>query len=672
MELELLFLQSSDQIAATIDKMGSAAAIPLAEGLADRVMKLMEHLEPRNESAIMRLATAFMRMRHEAGLEKRLAVLARACFYFERIGKSYQGIRFGEFARETAQKNGLKNLERRACNTLAGAYMGTLDLEQACRCLERTLVLAQEMGDRFLQLVAMTMIASLFKEMGLYHDALFVAQKVLEVDASELAAPEASDEEKRAKREQSDHLRFTTAANGLFCATRLGDEAASFQLLSVGSGLLNNPLIDDVARATFESYRATYLVGRDDRETADELIAAALKREAANKNPRVGLQLRIAAALCDWASHDEARIAKCHTDLRKLHRETKASGMYHDDVLRALMQVYGQSHEKQEFDLGIGYAKELVEFTTRVKHAKFYHQLSDRGQEVDIASGRQDARDLFDNARRWLDLGQERAGEVRPPVSAPKPQLAKHDELTVIHDELAKMRTETAKRMIRTVAYEMAENWALAAEFFDDETGQHCFRVGRLAGLLAREIGMDETFCVRIEHAARLHDIGKIGVNELIILKPGPLNPNELAAMRAHALIGAQLLEGSTDPTLQMAASIAKYHHEWVNGQGYPMGLTGANIPLAARICAYADVYDALTHSRPYKSAWSHRSSVEQMLGESGTHFDPELFSPFLRALERYVQAAGEASPEKNPLADMDANPLLSSRRSLMDAIKST
>src|ERR1700712_5011546 len=92
--------------------------------------------------------------------------------------------------------------------------------------------------------------------------------------------------------------------------------------------------------------------------------------------------------------------------------------------------------------------------------------------------------------------------------------IRKHDELTAIHDDLASMRTASLKASIRTVAYDMAENWALAAEFFDDQTGQHCFRVGRLAGMLAAEVGMGAEYCVRIEHAARLHDIGKITVNE--------------------------------------------------------------------------------------------------------------------------------------------------------------
>jgi putative two-component system response regulator len=209
----------------------------------------------------------------------------------------------------------------------------------------------------------------------------------------------------------------------------------------------------------------------------------------------------------------------------------------------------------------------------------------------------------------------------------------------------------------------------LTAEFFDDQTGEHCFRVGRLAGLLAAEIGIDAENCLRIEHAARLHDIGKIAVNELILLKPGPLDSNEIIAMRAHTEVGAQLLEHSDDPTLKMAAAIAKYHHAWWNGAGYP-NTSGESIPLAARICAYADVYDALTNERPYKRPWPHKLAVEQMMCESGAHFDPRLMRPFLAVLERHIGSNAKTPSTRMHLQDMEANGLLTSRRKLMETVQ--
>ena len=181
---------------------------------------------------------------------------------------------------------------------------------------------------------------------------------------------------------------------------------------------------------------------------------------------------------------------------------------------------------------------------------------------------------------------------------------------------------------------------------------------------------MDAAYCKTIDHAARLHDIGKISVNELILLKPAPLDPSEITAMRSHTTVGAQLLQDSDDPTLRMATVIALHHHEWWNGAGYPHNLSGERIPLAARICALADVYDALTNVRPYKRAWSHRMSVEQMMCENGAHFDPRLMRPFLKVLERHVGSTAQPPSTQLHLKDMEANGLLTSRRKLMEAVK--
>ena len=385
--------------------------------------------------------------------------------------------------------------------------------------------------------------------------------------------------------------------------------------------------------------------------------------------------IQISEALCEWACRTEIGGISARKKLRALYEVTKKSRLYHDDVLRALMKVHGNAMDHETAKLGMRYAKELVEYTTSVKRAKFYRQLSDRGVDLDPSPPKLEFPfDPFANVRQWLmpnDRGVLPEGGPDaihgPESSASRRHVAKHEELAAIHDDLAKLRTDAILKEIRSVAYDTAENWALAAEFFDDQTGQHCFRVGHLAGMLAREVGMENDYCVRIEHAARLHDIGKIGVNEMILLKPGPLDPSELTAMRAHAEVGAFMLQGAKDPVLQMAAVIAKHHHEWWNGAGYPSSLADRGIPHAARICALADVYDALTHARPYKGAWPHRVAVEEMLNLSGVQFDPHLIRPFLRVLERYVPALAQGRIPG--LAQLKTNGLIASRRKLMETI---
>ena len=131
--------------------------------------------------------------------------------------------------------------------------------------------------------------------------------------------------------------------------------------------------------------------------------------------------------------------------------------------------------------------------------------------------------------------------------------------------------------------------------------------------------------------------------------------------------VGAQILAGSDDPTLKMAVEVARHHHEWWNGAGYPTKRSGKDIPMSARICAYADVYDALTHMRSYKKAWTHERAVEEITRLGGIQFDPDLLGPFIGVLERYrADLAARAIPG---FADMDSNALIASRKKLMDTI---
>ena len=637
--------------------------------VADALDASIAHFNPEHKRDVDHLTALVMNWVGDDHVEERCMVLVDACFYYQRIGCSFDGVPRGKAARELACRHGLKNLERRSCNVLSSVYLDSANFEDACRCLERTLMLARELGDPFYECVAYMMTGALFKEMGCYLDAIAMIDRSL---ALRIDTP------------QGEHVRFSSATNGLFCAHRLRDEEAALRFMTIAAETVANPLIDVVSRAAFEYNRALYLLSHDDAETAEMLIDAALARRPVPANARVDMLLDTAAALCAWASRVPEREALAKKQLRDLYHRSRRTHLYHDDVLRALMQVHARPMSRAEAEIGLAYAKELVEYTTSVKHAKFYRQMSDQGVPVrtspapdSIGLDEDIQLDVFANARRWLaDEGQAAAsGAGAVPDHRPVAHdgrfhdIRKHDELTAIHEDLAAMRTASLKASIRTVAYDMAENWALAAEFFDDQTGQHCFRVGRLAGMLAAEIGMNPEYCVRIEHAARLHDIGKITVNELILLKPGPLDPGELIAMRAHADAGGYLLQYSEDPTLQMAATIARHHHEWWNGTGYPATLAGDRIPLEARICALADVYDALTNARPYKRAWPHRTTIEQMMCEAGVHFDPRLMTPFLRVLERHIGSNAVPPSTQLHLKDMDANGLLASRRQLMATI---
>jgi putative two-component system response regulator len=196
----------------------------------------------------------------------------------------------------------------------------------------------------------------------------------------------------------------------------------------------------------------------------------------------------------------------------------------------------------------------------------------------------------------------------------------------------AKVRERT--RELEAAQIEIIERLARAAEFRDDNTGHHTERVGQMAALLAKKIGLPDTQVSLIRRAAPLHDVGKIGIPDSILLKLGKLTPDEFALVRTHTTIGARILSGSRFPILRLAEEIAFNHHERWDGGGYA-GIAGEAIPLAGRIVAVADVFDALTQQRPYKAAWPVGEAVAEIARQRGRQFDPALTDAFLQVIEQ-------------------------------------
>jgi len=176
---------------------------------------------------------------------------------------------------------------------------------------------------------------------------------------------------------------------------------------------------------------------------------------------------------------------------------------------------------------------------------------------------------------------------------------------------------------------ETFERLALAAEFRDDDTGQHTVRVGTMAALIAERLGRPNEDVRTIRRAAALHDVGKIGIPDSILLAPRKLTPDEFEVIKKHTGIGAKILSGSRSPVLAMGETIAWSHHERWDGNGYA-GIAGAEIPLVGRITTVADVFDALTHERSYKRAWSIDDALKEMMGQRGQQFDPLVLDAFL------------------------------------------
>lgn len=204
------------------------------------------------------------------------------------------------------------------------------------------------------------------------------------------------------------------------------------------------------------------------------------------------------------------------------------------------------------------------------------------------------------------------------------------------------VRARTRDAMLAQM--ETIERLAAAGEYRDDETGQHARRVGELSAAIGEIIGLPQQAISLLRRAAPLHDIGKIGVPDSILMKPGRLTVDEFEQMKLHTVIGGQILAGSSQDIMRVAEIIARSHHERWDGQGYPAGLSDHSIPLYGRIVAVADAYDALTHVRRYKPAWTVEAALEEIKAGSGSRYDPALVEAMMKLHEdnRLATAVGQ------------------------------
>jgi putative two-component system response regulator len=260
-----------------------------------------------------------------------------------------------------------------------------------------------------------------------------------------------------------------------------------------------------------------------------------------------------------------------------------------------------------------------------------------------LASGRMPVLVLTGDAtaaskRRALALGA--TDFVAKPFDAPEVVLRIRNllETRLLHRALREQNValeaivQARTHELEKAQTEVLERLAIAGEFRDDDTGEHTRRVGEGAARLGRILRLPQPMVELVRRAAPLHDVGKIGIPDSVLLKPGRLTPDELTVMRTHTTLGAAMLAGGRTPLVQMAERIARSHHERWDGGGYPDQLAGGAIPVEARLVAVADVYDALTSDRPYRAAWERDRVIAHIRMGAGSHFDPDIVAAFLSA----------------------------------------
>ncbi len=250
------------------------------------------------------------------------------------------------------------------------------------------------------------------------------------------------------------------------------------------------------------------------------------------------------------------------------------------------------------------------------------------GEEVINFQNRYRCKDGSYRWLEWMSRPDQRANLLFA-VARDVTERKQAEQLLSQYQETLTQAVHDRTQELEEARLEMLQRLALAAEYRDDETFEHTRRVGNTAALLARRLGLSESDVQTIRQAAQLHDVGKLGISDTILLKPGKLTPDEYRIVQRHPVDGARILSGSRSQVLQMAEQIALSHHERWDGAGYPQGLAGETIPMCARIVAVADVFDALTHERPYKHAWTVPEAVDEIRRGSGTHFDPRVIDAF-------------------------------------------
>ena len=362
-----------------------------------------------------------------------------------------------------------------------------------------------------------------------------------------------------------------------------------------------------ILRLILEHNYVRLLIATGQIELAQQRCRIAEALAAPLKSIRADLQVNIAGGLCDVASGREeigfSRLKQAYQLALEQHRPAYV------DVLRALIFAYKQVGDTEQTEQ---YQRELLEHQQKVQTEKI--------------------------------LGQ----------------------IDLLKSRLMSQATAMSENTLSQAEFDLLEDYAVSAELIDDDSGKHCYRVGRLAALLAEEFGCDLQTRQTVELAARLHDIGKIHLHQTP--RHTPLDSAEKEALHAHTLIGGGMLALFDHPALKMAAEIARHHHEWWNGTGYPDQIKGLDIPIAARISALADVFDSLTHARPYRPAWKLVDALEQISALAGTQFDPQLAELFVRLVNRLYREYGE---QLDTYLEHSAKPssFLAARQSILSAL---
>ncbi len=531
-----------------------------------------------------------------------IALMLDAIRYFYVAGKPGKGLEIAEQARQFAVSAAHGAQATVALTMLGVCAADTGNFPKAMEAYADALSLSQKSNDVVQEAKVWQNLGAALSYSGLFREAIGCFSTVFRLV-------------KRAA--EVNPFVAVAHANIALCHLNLDEISAGLSSIQKASELLHNPTDAHsvLQRVLTENYYTRLLLEADNFEGAREHATAARHFASQSKSPRADISASVAEGLAEvFSGQSDIGISRLTATLER--------GIALKVTIREVLVALVKAHEHiGQHDKALEYLNMMLEQQRKTQAANVLQHVKRHLEQLHVADKDSPIEDASQIIKKLLTRAEVFEGRVA------KSELQKRDK------ELFIARVEVMERL------------AVAAELRDDSTGEHSYRVGRLASLLAKSLGCDADTIFMIDIAARLHDIGKVGIPDGILLKPDKLNASEREVMKTHTTIGAQVLAQSQIPHMQMAEEIARCHHEWWDGNGYPSGLAGEQIPLAARITAIVDVYDALTHKRAYKHAWTEDSALTEILALRGRQFEPRLTDAFLALI----------SSLRREYSDMDA-----------------
>jgi putative two-component system response regulator len=572
----------------------------ILERVAAEVQGRMKSASPQSADFFTSVSDSLMRIAGTTYHEVRIQCLLDVAQYFYVLGQPFQALKPATAALDLASKAENKPLIRKASTFVGAMYADTGNISGAIECYARALALLEELDDPIAECRVWINAGVALMYAAQYEEAIACCEHVIGlVGNSETLYP----------------FRAHAFANIALCCLHMEDFSRGLKAAEAAIRESPEPAnaAEMLSRVIRECNYCGLLLEVDNVKKAVEHCEVAKHYAGLSKSARAEIVAATIEGLC------EVQGGKVDVGISRLTSTLERARIYRATLRETLAALVKAFELIGQPDRALIYLREMIE-TNRLSQQE--------------------------NSLQHLKLHLEKVGHEVRAIDPSSVHLKRRE---------AALQGQVAQRELFQARIEMLERLAVTAELRDDSTGEHSYRVGMLASLLAHEFGCDEDTCFMIEMAARLHDVGKIGVPDAILLKPDKLNAAEQEVMRSHATVGAELLSKSNIPHMKMAEEIARHHHEWWDGSGYPACLSGPAIPLAARITALADVFDALTHKRPYKPAWTIDDALAEMTKLKGRQFEPELTDRFVvmiaqlrrthQDLDAYLGQAAQNSP---------------------------